>query len=137
MFGRLLILFTLVPAVELYLLIRIGGTIGVERTVAVILITGALGAYLARREGFRVWQQVRAKLDKGAMPGDELIEALLILLAGATLLTPGFLTDAIGFALLIPTLRKPVAASLKQRFAQNLSVVSPLDGPGGFPRPPR
>ena len=132
MFGRLLILFTLIPATELYLLISIGSSIGVNRTIAIILITGALGAYLARREGFRVWIQVQQKLQTGTMPGDELIEALLILVAGAMLLTPGFLTDAAGFGLLIPPIRLTAVKGLKQRYASKVTVF-PQGGPGFGP----
>lgn len=133
MFARLFILFTVLPATELYLLIRIGGVIGTGRTIAVIIITGIIGAFLARREGARVWFSVQEKLGAGQMPGDELIEALLILVAGAVLLTPGFLTDAAGFALLIPPIRKTAVEHLKKRFAGSISIQpGMMGGPGNF-----
>lgn len=133
MFARLFILFTILPATELYLLIRIGRVIGGERTIAIIIITGIIGAYLARREGSRVWFAVQNKLSSGQMPGDELIEALLILVAGAVLLTPGFITDAVGFALLIPPIRKKAVEYLKKRFAGSITIPSgTMGGPRNF-----
>jgi UPF0716 protein FxsA len=134
MFGRLFLLFTLVPALELYLLVKIGGQIGTERTIAIIIITGVIGAYLARREGTRVWMEVQRKLSQGVMPGDELIGALLILIAGALLVTPGFLTDIAGFSLLIPPLRKQVVQILKKRFAGSINIAGgPMGGSKGGP----
>lgn len=131
MFGRLFLLFTLVPALELYLLVKLGGVIGTERTIAIIIITGILGAYLARREGTRVWIEVQKKLSQGIMPGDELIGALLILVAGALLVTPGFLTDIAGFSLLIPPVRRIVVEELKRRFAGRITMAGgPMAGRG-------
>ena len=132
MFSRLFILFTIVPATELYLLIRIGKVIGTERTIAIIIITGILGAYLARREGTRVWSEVQRKLSQGIMPGDELIEAVLVLIAGALLLTPGFLTDISGFSLLIPPIRAKIREAMKDRFASRVQVLQhPIQGRNG------
>ena len=134
MFGRLFLLFTVVPALELILLIEVGGAIGTQRTIAIIIITGILGAYLSKREGVRVWTKVQEKLAQGIMPGNELVDALLIFGAGALLLTPGFLTDLTGFALLVPPVRAAIRDSLKKRFASSITVVPPT-GPGG-PTPP-
>ena len=130
MFARLFILFTIVPAAELYLLIRIGGLIGTERTIAIILITGILGAYLAKREGLRVWSEVQQKLAQGAMPGDEMIGAVLILIAGALLVTPGFMTDVVGFSLLAPPLRKIATEAIKKRMAGKIRIH--MGGPGPY-----
>jgi UPF0716 protein FxsA len=129
--GRLFLLFTVVPAIELYLLIQIGNVIGAFTTFAIILLTGAVGAHLARREGTRVWFSVQQQLSQGALPGDQLIEALLILIAGALLITPGFLTDIFGFSLLIPPLRLIAVKSLKERFSGSINIhPGPMSGPG-------
>ena len=93
----------------------------------VLLLVKPLGAYMARREGLRIWIDVQEKLKQGAMPGNEMIEGLLILVAGAFLLTPGFMTDAAGFALLVPPVRKLARESLKKRFAGRIEVATPYN----------
>ena len=106
MLLRLLLLFTTVPLAELALLLWIGGRIGLLPTVALILVTGALGAALARHQGLATWGRFQEALAAGRLPGRELLEGLLILVAGALLLTPGVLTDAAGFLLLVPPARR-------------------------------
>lgn len=124
MFVKLLVLFTLIPATELYLLVSIGSTIGLQRTIAIILITGILGAYLSRREGIKVFIQMQEKIQGGQVPGNELIDAFLILIAGALLLTPGFMTDITGFALLVRPVREFIRDSLKDRFSSSIRFNS-------------
>lgn len=114
--GRLILLFTVVPVVELVLLIEIGSLVGTLYTVALILGTGALGAALARAQGLRVLREVQAEFGQGRLPAASLIDGLLILLAGALLLTPGVLTDALGFACLTPFFRKQIRRLLRVRF---------------------
>ncbi|HSR53325.1 MAG TPA: FxsA family protein [Acidobacteriota bacterium] len=104
--GRLLILFILVPAAELMLLVALGQRIGVLATVAIIVFTGFLGAFLARRQGLKVWRQLQSELAQGRPPAGTIVEGVLVLVAGAVLMTPGVLTDALGFVLLIPPCRK-------------------------------
>ncbi|MCG8530765.1 MAG: FxsA family protein [Desulfovibrionales bacterium] len=116
MFGRLFLLFTIIPIVELYTLTSVGSVIGFFPTVGLVILTGVVGAYLARMEGFHTMQKVRQSLNAGAMPADEMVEGLLILIAGLLLLTPGFLTDFIGLALLLPVTRKPFARWLRKQF---------------------
>ena len=115
MFGRLFLLFTAVPLVELFFLIRLGQWIGALATVGIVLVTGTLGAYLARRQGSSVWRDIRQKMESGLFPGDELVDGLLIVLAGALLITPGILTDLLGFAVLFPVTRVPIREFVKQR----------------------
>ncbi len=119
-FGGLVLLFLLVPAAELLLLIYLGKIMGFWPTAALILSTGVLGAWLARREGFRVLGRIQREMEQGRMPAKELFEGLMVLVAGAFLLTPGLLTDISGFLLLIPPLRAGivmrVAAYLSRRF---------------------
>jgi UPF0716 protein FxsA len=113
--ARILLLFTLVPLLELALLIEIGRRIGTIATLALILITGVLGAFLARRQGLAVLQRVRSELHQGRLPGQPIADGVLILLAGAMLITPGILTDALGFACLIPATRRLIKAAIWRR----------------------
>jgi UPF0716 protein FxsA len=119
MFLRLLLLFTIVPLIELYLLIKIGGVIGVVPTIAIVIGTGVLGAWLARWQGLAVLRRISDEMAAGRLPTDALIDGLLILVAAAVLLTPGLLTDTLGFVLLVPPsrafVRKVVAAAIARR----------------------
>lgn len=128
MFLRLALLFVTVPLVELALLVWIGRHVGVLPTVALIFATGLLGASLARWQGLRTWRRFQAALDAGRLPHRELVEGLLILVAGAVLLTPGLLTDLAGFALLVPSARGAIATALGRRLGRNLRVVPPGRG---------
>jgi UPF0716 protein FxsA len=119
MFIRLLLLFTVVPLVELFLLVKLGAVIGIGATVLIVISTGVLGAWLARWQGLGVLRRLSEDLNQGRLPADALIDGLLILIAGAVLLTPGLITDALGFFLLVPqgraVVRKAVAARLAGR----------------------
>jgi UPF0716 protein FxsA len=115
MMGRLLALFIGVPMVEMVLLIQLGQLVGLWPTLALIVVTGMLGAALARREGLRVWRDVQREMQAGRMPTASLVDGLLILVAGAVLLTPGLLTDAVGFFLLIPGGRRVVRRFVSSR----------------------
>ena len=103
--ARLLLLFILIPAVELALLIEIGKRIGTLETLALIVVTGILGAALARRQGLGVLRRARAEAAAGRLPAAALVDGVMILLAGAVLITPGVLTDLFGFLCLIPISR--------------------------------
>jgi len=102
MFIRLLLLFTLVPLIELALLIEIGQKIGLWNTIAIVVLTGFIGAALARSEGFGIISRIQSELASGQLPGDSLIDGALVLAGALLLLTPGLITDAFGFALLLP-----------------------------------
>ena len=119
MFLRLLLLFTVVPLVELFLLVKLGTVIGIGPTVFIVIFTGVLGAWLARRQGLGVLRRISDDLAGGRLPAEAVIDGLLIFIAGAVLLTPGLITDALGFFLLIPqgraVVRRAVAARLQQR----------------------
>jgi UPF0716 protein FxsA len=116
MFLKLFLAFTLIPVTEIYLFIKIGGSIGAFNTIALVVLTAFFGAYLARIQGMQTMFRIRASLQQGIMPGEDLIDALLIFVAGMVLLTPGFLTDAFGLFLLYPYSRKVFKRWLKQRF---------------------
>ncbi len=114
--GILLLLFIVLPAVELGLLIEIGKWVGVVETVALIVLTGAIGATMARNQGLRVLSRVNEQIGSGEMPTDSLVDGIMILLAAALLVTPGVLTDAFGFLCLAPGFRALVKAELIRRF---------------------
>ncbi|NLN42668.1 MAG: membrane protein FxsA, partial [Methanosarcina sp.] len=95
-----------IPIIELYLLIKIGGVIGALNTVLIILITASMGAYLAKNQGFRVFREIQEAMSRGYMPGNELLHGLFVLIGSFALLTPGFLSDIIGFSMLIPQVRE-------------------------------
>jgi len=101
--------FLVVPFVEIYLLLQIGGIVGVLPTVFLVVFTAVLGAWLLRQQGFATWQRFQASLAQGAIPAYEMIEGPILLVGGALLLTPGFFTDAMGFACLIPFTRRKFA----------------------------
>jgi UPF0716 protein FxsA len=102
---RLVLIFIIVPLMEILLLIEIGSRIGTLNTIVIILLTGILGAYMMRQQGFAILANMRGDLSRGRMPTGELINGALVLVGGILLLTPGFFTDAVGFLLLIPTTR--------------------------------
>ncbi|MDP6932627.1 MAG: FxsA family protein [Myxococcota bacterium] len=117
MFTRLFLLFTIVPAVELYLLIRVGEYIGASRTVALIVLTGLVGATLAKREGLGILASLQRELEAGRAPTDTLVQGLLVLAGGLFLVTPGVLTDITGFLCILPPTRTLFAAGLRRAFA--------------------
>jgi len=116
MFGKLLLLFVLLPLLELAILVRLGGVLGFWPTIGIVVVTGGVGALLARSQGIRVLSGIRTELAVGRMPTDRLVDGLLILVGGAVLLTPGLLTDVLGLALLIPFTRRRFKAAVRRRF---------------------
>lgn len=120
-FFRLLFLFTMVPLIELALLVLIDRQIGLASTLALVIATAILGAWLARSQGVRVLARLNRELAEGRVPAEPLLDGLMIFVAGAVLLTPGLLTDLFGFFLLTPAgrglVRRAVSHRLKQRFA--------------------
>jgi UPF0716 protein FxsA len=106
MFLKLLSIFLVVPLIELYLLIKIGDLIGALNTVIIVLIAASVGAYLAKSQGFRVLHQMQEATNQGRMPGNELLHGLFVLIGSFALITPGILTDVIGFSMLIPQIRE-------------------------------
>ena len=115
MLLKLFLAFTLIPLVEIYLLIKLGQNFGAITSILLVIFTGILGAYLAKMEGLRTLFRLQETLREGGMPGEELLDALLIALAGLVLITPGFITDAVGFLLLVPFTRILVKNWLKER----------------------
>jgi len=103
---RLLLLLTVVPFVELVILLRLADAISWTSTLAIVIVTGVVGAWLARREGVRTLMTIQSEMEAGRVPTQSLVEGMMILVAGAVLVTPGILTDIVGFALLVPPIRR-------------------------------
>ncbi|MEM1042092.1 MAG: FxsA family protein [Bacteroidota bacterium] len=134
LFGRLLLLFTVVPILELTLLVWLGGRIGFWPTVGLIAATAIIGSTLAHREGLSALARFRARMAQGEVPGDELTDGILILIAGAFLLTPGVLTDVVGFLGLLPPTRKVIKQAVSKRVRQ--SMLGDTVSVGTWPPPP-
>ncbi|HEX2024480.1 MAG TPA: FxsA family protein [Acidimicrobiales bacterium] len=117
MLGWLFLIFLVVPIAELAVILQVGQLIGPWYTIVLLLAVSAAGAWLVKREGLGVVRRFRRQLDAGALPGKELADGVLILFAGALLLTPGFLTDCVGLLLLLPPVRAVIRASVLRRFA--------------------
>jgi UPF0716 protein FxsA len=136
MSGRLVALFILVPLLETYLFLQIGAWIGPLPALIIIVATGFLGAWLTRTQGLSVIKRFRAALAQGRIPQQEVVEGLLILIAGVLLLTPGFLTDAVGYLLLVPPLRLRAGNALRhyllERF-QRVTGAAPSGSGGSNP----
>ena len=114
MFIKLLLVFTIVPIIELYVLIEAGHQIGIGATIGMIILTGIAGAYLARTQGFNLINKIQTELNQGRLPAEELMDGAIILAGGLLLLTPGFCTDLFGFVLLTPMTRKIIKVWLKK-----------------------
>jgi UPF0716 protein FxsA len=125
--GVLAVLFVLVPLVEIYLLIQVGQVIGPWWTILLLIAASVLGSYLIKREGSRAWQALRVALQSYRMPAKELADGALILVGGTLLLTPGFLSDALGFFCILPFTR-PVARRILTAFVARKFLGGP--GPG-------
>ncbi len=122
----LLLLFIVVPALEIYLLIKVGGLIGAWPTLLLVMLSAVLGVLLIRVQGFLAWRRTSASLARGQLPALDLLEGGMVLLGGILLLIPGFATDIVGLLCLIPTLRRSGARWLLSR----LVLVPVNKGPG-------
>lgn len=122
MLGRLLLLFTVVPLIELWLLLQLSGVVGLPATIAMVLVTGVLGATLAKQEGLRTLQEWQVSLSQGQMPRDGLASGLLLLVGGVFLVTPGVLTDLTGLLLLVPPVRRALADTISARARDKITV---------------
>lgn len=132
MLGKLLLLFTVIPVVELYLLITIGQNVGAGPTIALVLGTGFLGAWLARREGSRVLRSWQGSLARGELPKEGVISSVLVLVGGVLLVTPGVVTDVMGLLLLVPWTRRLVAGVIRKRLEERLAVQDVAADPSMF-----
>lgn len=116
MFLKLVLLFTLFPLAELYLLIQIGQAIGAGPTIAIVFVTGIVGVTMAKGQGMAVLSRLQRQVALGEVPGNALLDGAFILVGGILLITPGLISDALGFMLLFPITRDPIKKYLRRRF---------------------
>ncbi|BCX87992.1 UPF0716 protein FxsA [Methylomarinovum tepidoasis] len=131
-FRLLFLVFLIVPLIEIYLLLVIGGIIGPIPTIAMVVFTAVLGAWLLRIEGFHTWFRLQQSLAQGKIPALEIVEGPILLVGGALLLTPGFFTDFLGFLCLLPTTRRRIAQYVLKRWL----IQRPPSGQGAGGRGP-
>jgi len=122
LFGRLLLLFIVTPLVELWLLMLVSEQLGATTTISLVLLTGFVGASLARRQGLQTWRAIERETQQGKLPAATLVDALMIFMAGLLLITPGILTDIVGFSLLVPPIRASLRHHLREAFRIRASV---------------
>lgn len=123
MLPVLIALFIGVPFAEIYVLLQVGDAIGVVNTLGLLILISVVGAWLAKREGLGVLRRMQRSVDSGRVPGTELVDGFLILLAGALMLTPGFLTDILAILLLLPPVRAVVRRELRRRVARRIQII--------------
>ena len=115
MLGKLFLLFAIIPVIEIYVLVSVGSVIGSMNTVVLVLLSAFVGAWLARQQGMSTMLRLRACMQQGIMPAEEILDAVLIFVAGAVLLTPGFVTDALGLLILFPPTRNRFKIWLRKK----------------------
>ena len=120
MFLKILLLFIVTPLVEMAILIELGRRFGTWHTIGVVLLTGFIGASLARAQGLQVYRNLTRSLYNGELPHDYLIEGVLLFIGGALLITPGVLTDVVGFGLVLPWTRRLVREQVKSQLRKRL-----------------
>ncbi|HEV8622978.1 MAG TPA: FxsA family protein [Acidimicrobiia bacterium] len=123
MLPLLVVLFIGVPFAEIYVLLQVGHAIGVLNTLALLILISVIGAWLAKREGLGVIRRMQRSIETGRVPGTELVDGFLILLAAALMLTPGFLTDIVAIFLLLPPVRAVVRRELRRRVARRIEII--------------
>lgn len=119
---KLLGLFILIPVIEILILVKIGSRVGFWATLALIVIPGVLGAAMARSQGLAVLSEIKNELAAGRMPGSRIIDGILILMGGLLLITPGIITDILGFSVLFPGLRSFYRAALTRGILARLAA---------------
>ncbi len=136
MFGILFLLFTVVPAFELFLLFKIGAQIGGFNTVAIVILTGIIGASLAKSQGLSILMKIQNEMAKGGIPGDAIIQGLMIFAGGLLLITPGFITDISGLILVLPGTRHLLIGAVKAAVIKSMQngnfKMYTSSGGGGF-----
>ncbi len=123
MFFYLLIIFIILPIIEISIFIQVGGFLGTFNTILIIFLTAAVGVYFVRQQGFRTFQKISSELQNQQVPVQGMFDGLVILVAGILLVTPGFLTDIIGFLGLVPQTRVFLLGIIKNLFLQRYSNV--------------
>ena len=119
----LFVIFIGVPFAEIYVLLQVGHAIGVLNTLALLILVSMVGAWLAKQAGLSVLRRMQQTINAGRVPGAELIDGFLVLLAGALMITPGFLTDIVAIFLLLPPVRAGVRRGLRRYFAHRIEIL--------------
>jgi UPF0716 protein FxsA len=122
-FLILFFVFVVVPLVELAVIVTVAGAIGIFPTIALLILVSAIGAFLVKREGIGVMRRTQAAIQRGEVPGREMLDAALLMGAGALCVVPGFVTDAFGLLLLVPPVRRFIASRLIRRWTNGTSFV--------------
>jgi len=130
MFARLFILFTTVSLLEIFVLVKVGSALGAWPTISLVIITALIGSALVRSQGLQLVAQLQERLAKGEMPGQQLIEGIMLITTGVLLVTPGFVTDFCGLLLLQPSIRGAIAKAILANVK-----FSPATMSGGFNQP--
>lgn len=125
----LALLFLVVPIAELIVIVQVGQAVGVLNTIGLLILMSLVGGWLMKREGIGVVRRIQLQVQRGEVPGRELVDAFLILFGGALMLTPGFLTDVLGMALLLPPVRAGVRRVLARRFRMEVASRGGVAGP--------
>lgn len=137
MFPILLLLFIFVPIIEIGLFIQVGGFLGLWPTIALVLITAFVGASLVRSQGIQTLMSVQGRLQQGEMPAQQILEGVMLAVAGVLLLTPGFMTDALGMLVLLPAPRAMIAKKMMEKMVvTNMSGGFRAGGQAGFGQSP-
>ncbi len=119
-FPYMLVLFVGLPLLELWALVTLGTRIGWLETIALVFVTGVIGAWLARAQGFQTLAAIQQDMSAGIMPAPRLMDGMMILIAGALLITPGIITDVVGFLLLVPATRQIIRNYLRIKLEKKL-----------------
>ena len=119
----LFVIFIGVPFAEIYVLLQVGHAIGVLNTLALLVLVSMVGAWLAKQAGLSVIRRMQAAINAGRVPGAELVDGFLVLMAGALMITPGFLTDIVAIFLLLPPVRAGVRRALRRYFAHRIEIL--------------
>ncbi len=118
--ALLVVIFLVFPIIELAVIIQVGQAVGVLNTIGLLLLVSFVGAWLVKREGLEVWRRFRRQVEKGVVPARELADGVMILFAGALLMTPGFVTDLLGLSLLLPPVRAAIRATTLARVTRRI-----------------
>ena len=125
MLGRLFFLFTTMTLIEVYVLMSIGSLLGAELTIGIIILTAFTGSYLVRNQGLQTVQKLQSRLAAGEAPGQEIVEGIMLLVCGVLLVTPGFVTDALGLLVLTPQIRGRLAKAIIEQYKDRIIPQSP------------
>ena len=124
MFAGLALAFLVVPFLELFVILKVGSLLGVVPTIVLLVVVSIVGAWLAKREGLGVIRRIQRSVQRGQMPTNDLVDGALIVLAGALLVTPGFLTDVLGIGLLLPPIRLAIRGTARRAIARRAHITT-------------